>query len=226
MCRPSWRARRTVLRCDAACGLAGSPWTPLGRFRGLPGCRFGSLGCGFCLLLAFSGRDLREHPRRPEINGQQEKPSKAKKNPNQDLARDAPNRAGPLHDAKGIIRRTPHRHEEKNCANDPPNGPGGLRLKLASAAIPVHVFDVETSTGCFSALLAHQLAYQCSGALDRGAPKARNLAPQQKTPHRGGGALLGLLQGGEICISIYVDPWEVGRVRECRGRLLWEATGA
>ena len=34
--------------------------------------------------------------------------------------------------------------------------------------------------------------------------------PQQKTPRRGGGALLGLLQGGEICISIYVDPWEVG----------------
>ena len=33
---------------------------------------------------------------------------------------------------------------------------------------------------------------------------------QQKTPLRGGGALLGLLQGGEICISIYVDPWEVG----------------
>ena len=22
--------------------------------------------------------------------------------------------------------------------------------------------------------------------------------------------VLGLLQGGEICISIYVDPWEVG----------------
>ena len=35
-------------------------------------------------------------------------------------------------------------------------------------------------------------------------------APQQKTPRRGGGALLGLLQGGEICISIYVDRWEVG----------------
>jgi hypothetical protein len=34
--------------------------------------------------------------------------------------------------------------------------------------------------------------------------------PQQKTPLRGGGALLGLLQGGEICISIYVDLWEVG----------------
>ena len=42
------------------------------------------------------------------------------------------------------------------------------------------------------------------------APSARLLAPQQKTPLRGGGALLGLLQGGEICISIYVDPWEVG----------------
>src|ERR1700748_673409 len=36
------------------------------------------------------------------------------------------------------------------------------------------------------------------------------MAAQQKTPLRGGGALLGLLQGGEICISIYVDPWEVG----------------
>jgi hypothetical protein len=39
--------------------------------------------------------------------------------------------------------------------------------------------------------------------------KARDLAPQQKTPRRGGGALLGLLQGGEICISIYV--WIRGR---------------
>lgn len=38
----------------------------------------------------------------------------------------------------------------------------------------------------------------------------RSRPPQQKTPRRGGGALLGLLQGGEICISIYVDPWEVG----------------
>ncbi len=34
---------------------------------------------------------------------------------------------------------------------------------------------------------------------------------QQKTPLRGGGAFLGLLQGGEICISVYVDRWEVGR---------------
>ena len=34
--------------------------------------------------------------------------------------------------------------------------------------------------------------------------------PQQKTPRRGGERLLGLLQGGEIFISIYVDPWEVG----------------
>ena len=33
---------------------------------------------------------------------------------------------------------------------------------------------------------------------------------QQKTPLRGGGAFLGLLQGGEICISVYVDRWEVG----------------
>ncbi|HET8638709.1 MAG TPA: tyrosine-type recombinase/integrase, partial [Solirubrobacterales bacterium] len=39
---------------------------------------------------------------------------------------------------------------------------------------------------------------------------------QQKTPRRGGGALLGLLQGGEICISIYVDPWEVGGPLMCR----------
>src|SRR4051794_6936445 len=42
--------------------------------------------------------------------------------------------------------------------------------------------------------------------------------PQQKTPRRGGGALLGLLQGGEICISIYVDPWEVGEPGLCRVR--------
>jgi hypothetical protein len=34
---------------------------------------------------------------------------------------------------------------------------------------------------------------------------------KQKTPRREGGAFLGLLQGGEICISIYVDLWEVGR---------------
>jgi hypothetical protein len=32
----------------------------------------------------------------------------------------------------------------------------------------------------------------------------------RKRPAGKGGALLGLLQGGEICISIYVDPWEVG----------------
>lgn len=42
--------------------------------------------------------------------------------------------------------------------------------------------------------------------------------PQQKTPRREGGALLGLLQGGEICISIYVDRWEVGEPCLCRGR--------
>ena len=44
--------------------------------------------------------------------------------------------------------------------------------------------------------------------------------PQQKAPLRGGGALLGLLQGGEICISIYVDPWEVGGPLMCRGRVI------
>ena len=50
--------------------------------------------------------------------------------------------------------------------------------------------------------------------------------PQQKTPRRGGGALLGLLQGGEICISIYVDPWEVGEHLLSRRRQSWEAIGA
>src|SRR5215208_6767148 len=44
----------------------------------------------------------------------------------------------------------------------------------------------------------------CPGVTMRG-------APEQKTPRREGGAFLGLLQGGEICISIYVDQWEVGR---------------
>lgn len=42
---------------------------------------------------------------------------------------------------------------------------------------------------------------------------------QQKTPRRGGEAFLGLLQGGEICISIYVDLWEVGGPLMCRGRI-------
>jgi len=44
-----------------------------------------------------------------------------------------------------------------------------------------------------------------------------HLFPQQKTPRRGAGALLGLLQGGEICISIYVDPWEVGEPGDVEG---------
>src|SRR5688572_17015897 len=42
---------------------------------------------------------------------------------------------------------------------------------------------------------------------------------QQKTPRRGGEAFLGLLQGGEICISIYVDPWEVGGPLCAAGRV-------
>jgi hypothetical protein len=58
--------------------------------------------------------------------------------------------------------------------------------------------------------------------VERGASRAPHLAlespAQQKTPLRGGGALLGLLQGGEICISIYVDRWEVGEPSLCRGR--------
>jgi hypothetical protein len=33
----------------------------------------------------------------------------------------------------------------------------------------------------------------------------------RKRPSGKEGRYLGLLQGGEICISIYVDPWEVGR---------------
>ena len=41
-------------------------------------------------------------------------------------------------------------------------------------------------------------------------PVDAHLAPQQKTPLLAEGRYLGLLQGGEICISIYVDPWEVG----------------
>jgi hypothetical protein len=49
---------------------------------------------------------------------------------------------------------------------------------------------------------------------------------QQKTPRRGGGAFLGLLQGGEICISIYVDPWEVGGPFRAAGRHRWESMGA
>src|SRR5215212_4464926 len=52
----------------------------------------------------------------------------------------------------------------------------------------------------------------------RFARRSADLAPQQKTPRRGGGALLGLLQGGEIFISIYVDPWEVGEPGLCRVR--------
>jgi hypothetical protein len=32
----------------------------------------------------------------------------------------------------------------------------------------------------------------------------------RKRPSGEEGRYLGLLQGGEICISIYVDPWEVG----------------
>jgi len=48
-------------------------------------------------------------------------------------------------------------------------------------------------------------------------PSSPKRAAQQKTPRRGGEAFLGLLQGGEICISIYVDPWEVGEPYMCRG---------
>jgi hypothetical protein len=47
---------------------------------------------------------------------------------------------------------------------------------------------------------------------------------QQKTPRRGGEAFLGLLQGGEICISIYVDRWEVGGPFMCRGDARWESS--
>lgn len=50
-------------------------------------------------------------------------------------------------------------------------------------------------------------------------PAARPPLPRIRLPRaqsnrkRPGGEprrVLGLLQGGEICISIYVDPWEVG----------------
>src|SRR6187551_2806932 len=60
----------------------------------------------------------------------------------------------------------------------------------------------------------------------RAVPRIRlvRAPPRQKTPRRGGEAFLGLLQGGEICISIYVDPWEVGEPLMCRGRSRWEST--
>lgn len=55
------------------------------------------------------------------------------------------------------------------------------------------------------------MAVMKAGRAKRRGPHLACQSPaQQKTPRRGGGALLGLLQGGEICISIYVDPWEVG----------------
>jgi hypothetical protein len=47
---------------------------------------------------------------------------------------------------------------------------------------------------------------------------AREVLHNRKRPSGEGGALLGLLQGGEICISIYVDPWEVGEPGLCRVR--------
>lgn len=53
-------------------------------------------------------------------------------------------------------------------------------------------------------------AAEGTAAIGLGAANDSIKPSQQKTPRRGGGAFLGLLQGGEICISMYVDPWEVG----------------
>jgi hypothetical protein len=56
--------------------------------------------------------------------------------------------------------------------------------------------------------------------------RGSRFALQQKTPRRGDGALLGLLQGGEICISIYVDRWEVGEPFRAAERRRWEVGDA
>ena len=75
-----------------------------------------------------------------------------------------------------------------------------------------------------SAALLHDCRTAAFGAIRGPFPERLDhpvglpMPPQQKTPLRGGGALLGLLQGGEICISIYVDRWEVGEPFLCRGR--------
>lgn len=71
-------------------------------------------------------------------------------------------------------------------------------------------FSLAAAARQAGARLAHRLAHEPSGRDAGACSTASNLPPQQKTPRRGGEAFLGLLQGGEICISIYVDPWEVG----------------
>lgn len=66
--------------------------------------------------------------------------------------------------------------------------------------------------------LAHQLAHEGLFRLFGGVAAIRMIRQiwlasalnNRKRPSGEEGRYLGLLQGGEICISIYVDPWEVG----------------
>ena len=118
----------------------------------------------------------------------------------------------------------------------PKGGSGGHRslgdpdhLDLYGHLLPGSRDEVRSSDGRLSPgdgeslWLRHPSDWRTTGAPPGNRPflgitrsssaKTRRMAGraiQQKTPLRGGGALLGLLQGGEICISIYVDPWEVG----------------
>src|SRR5665811_542573 len=75
-------------------------------------------------------------------------------------------------------------------------------------------------TGAFTGALAGSQGRDAARICGANAPhSALASPPQQKTPRRGGGAFLGLLQGGEICISIYVDLWEVGGPLCAAGRV-------
>jgi len=98
----------------------------------------------------------------------------------------------------------------------PSTGFGIRRMGLASLQLRGTLFQLgEPSCGRLMAKGA-----MSSGEVVVGEPAGRSWTrPQQKTPHRGGGAFLGLLQGGEICISIYVDPWEVGGPLCAAGRV-------
>lgn len=75
-------------------------------------------------------------------------------------------------------------------------------------------------TGAFTGALAGCAGGETVRSATANAPHlALASLPQQKTPRRGGEAFLGLLQGGEICISIYVDQWEVGGPLCAAGRV-------
>ena len=93
--------------------------------------------------------------------------------------------------------------------NAPINENGGCGASSARARSSTPLTNCDTSTPRLSAA--------CRA-------RSKSSPLQQKTPRRGGEAFLGLLQGGEICISIYVDPWEVGEPLMCRGRSRWEST--